>query len=335
MAGTVWVDGRGGARRAWRSSCARAAERNPVRVTREVLNLTFRGSRAELDQAAALRLQATVALLFLAVRCVHLGQAGVDLALAEHRYTHAWLALTLGGACAVESLVVAALILGERSLTPAAMLTDTAFGLAGLAAMAIATSSGPARAGSLNWMLPYTVATATGLGIVAAGDLSPRSRKSNCVGTEGTRSRTAWRVAWPALLALALTAAFIASAYLPHRLQVDSPGQIWGDAANYLVFFCAGALTLLAARRPVMALTKANTELARATAEVARAGEWRAIKADVFGPVIDLIDKVIELPDGEIPPPMLQEAGQLMQMIDSVDPGEADALNDQSEALAR
>jgi hypothetical protein len=300
-----------------------------------VLALTFRGSRAELDQAAALRLQATIVLLFLAVRCVHLGQAGVDLALAEHRYTNGWLALTLGGACAAESLVVAALILGARRLTSAAMLIDAAFGLAGLAAMTIATSSGPGRAGSLNWMLPYTVATATGLGVLAAGDLAPRPRTSKSSDTEGTPSQTAWQTAWPVLLALTLAAAFIASAYLPHRLQADSPGQIWGDAANYLVFFCTGALTLLVARRPVVALTKANTELARATAEVARAGEWRAIRTDVFSRVIELIDKVIELPDGGIPQTMRQEAGQLMKMIDAVRPSNRDALNGESETLAR
>jgi hypothetical protein len=325
----------GVARRAGSSGRAYLTGRSPVRVGREVLALTFRGSRAELDQAAALRLQATIVLLFLAVRCVHLGQAGVDLALAEHRYTHGWLALALGGACAAESLVVAALILGERRLTPAAMLTDAIFGLAGLAVMAIATSSGPGRAGSLNWMLPYTVATATGLGILAAGDLAPRPRKSESSGTEIAPGRSLWQSVWPALIAVTLAAAFIASANLPHRLQADSPGQIWGDAANYAVFFWVGALTLLVARRPVAALTKANTELARATAEVARAGEWRAIRVDVFGRVIKLIDKVIDLPDGEIPTPMLKEAEQLMEMIDAVRPSNRDALNDESGTLAR
>src|ERR1700676_3539621 len=82
------------------------AARNPIGVSREVLAPTCRGSRAELELAAALRLQAAVVLLFLAVRCVHVGQAGLDLALAGHQYTLGWLAFGLGAACVAESVVV-------------------------------------------------------------------------------------------------------------------------------------------------------------------------------------------------------------------------------------
>ncbi len=171
MASARLSDRRGLALAAWRAGRAFVAARNPIAVAREVRELTFRGSRAELERATALRLQAAVVLLFLAARCFHLGQAGVDLALAGHAYTVEWLALLLGVACVVESLGVAALTLGARRLTWGRSSPTLVFGVAGLALMAVATSSGPGRTGSLNWMLPYTVATATGLGALAGGDL--------------------------------------------------------------------------------------------------------------------------------------------------------------------
>src|SRR4051794_27601179 len=94
---------------------AELAERNPVRVAGEMMALTFRGSRAELELAAALRLQASIVLLFLAVRGLHLAQAGIDLALAGHRYTVGWLALALAVACLAESSVLAAVTLGAAA----------------------------------------------------------------------------------------------------------------------------------------------------------------------------------------------------------------------------
>lgn len=334
MAGTVWAEGRDAARSAWQSCGAFAGERNPVRVAREVFALTFRGSRGDLEHAAALRLQAAVVLLFLAVRCVHLGQAGIDLALAGHQYTVQWLAVALGGACVVESLVVAALTLGPRRLTRGAMLIDTIFGLAGLAAMAIATSSGPGRAGSLNWMLPYTVASATGLGVLAGGDLVYTSSAERGGGQDrGAYTRPA--LVWPFLGAAALAATYVVSAYLPHRLADDHPGQIWGDAANYVVFFAAGALTLMVARRRVAALSAGNAEVTAAAGEVAREAQWRAVSVDVFGPVIALLDRVVNLPDGEPPAAVRQEANRLIAMIDAVRPGDPGGSLVESEAVAR
>ncbi len=298
------------------------SERSPVRVSREVLTLTFRGSRAELELATALRLQAAVVLIFLAVRCVHLGQAGVDLALAGGSYSTEWLAVGLGVACLLESAAIAAVALGARRLTRGAILADAAFGVAGLGVMALATASGPGRASSLNWMLPYTVATATFLGALAGGDLVD----SRTV-LRGRRDRVAWsRVSnyrlWPAVLALGLGAAYVASAYLPHRLVHDQPGQIWGDAANYLVFFAAGALTMEVARRRVSAMAARNAEVTAAAAEVAREAQWRAVAVDVFGPVLALLDRVIALADGEVPESVREEAGRLIAMIDAVRPGD-------------
>jgi hypothetical protein len=308
------------------------AERSPIRVSREVLSTTFRGSRAELERVTAVRLQAAVVLLLLAVRCVHLGQAGVDLALAGRTYTVQWLAVALGVACLVESVVVACWMLGARRLTPRAMLADAAFGVVGLAVMAVATSSGPGRAGSLNWMLPYTVATATGLGVLAAGDLVDAASRVASPSVHGQGGPPVHRRWWPLVAALGLGGAYVASAYLPHQLAVDSPGQIWGDAANYIVFFLAGALTLWVSRRGVMAMSARNSEVAAAAAEVARKARSRVISIDVFGPVIALLDRILDLPDGEFPVSVRDEADRLMSLIDAVRP--ADGRASASEARA-
>ena len=310
--------GQRGARRLGRA----LAERSPVRVSREVLALTFRGSRAELELATALRLQAAVVLVFLAIRCVHLGQAGVDLALAGHSYTVEWLAAGLGAICVAESVAVAAVTLGARRLTRGAILADAAFGVVGLGVMAVATTSGPGRAGSLNWMLPYTVATAAGLGALAGGDLVDGSSGAVLLGRRDQRasSRPAYRRLWPLAIALALGGAYVASAYLPHRLGHDQPGQIWGNAANYVVFFAAGTLTVEVARRRVSAMSARNAEATAAAAEVAREAQWRAVAVDVFGPVLALLDRVIGLADGAVPAPVRQEAGRLTSMIDAVRP---------------
>jgi hypothetical protein len=311
-----------------------------------VLALTFRGSRAELDRAAALRLQAAIVLLFLAVRCVHLGQAGVDLALAGRAYTVQWLAFVLGATCVAESVLVAVLTLGARRLTRTAILVDAAFGFVGLALMAVATSAGPGRAGSLNWMLPYTVATATGLGVLAGGELvsGPKPAVDGPVPAASVAERR-WRdspivrALWPLALALALAGAFLASAQLPHRLAYDSTGQIWGDAANYVVFFAAGALTLWVGRRGVARLSNRNAEAVAAAAELAREAQWRAVAVDVLGPALALLDRVGHLPDGEVPDPVRREAHRLIAMIDAVRPGDGNGSSGEHlgdmEALAR
>ncbi|HXA11651.1 MAG TPA: hypothetical protein VNW93_05610, partial [Mycobacterium sp.] len=267
-------DAKRGARWIWCS----LAERSPIRVSREVRALTFRGSRGDLELAATLRLQAALVLLFLAVRCVHLGQAGVDLVLAGRSYTTQWLALGLGVLCLAESLAVAAVSLGARRLSTGVMLVDAAFGLIGLGVMALATTSGPGRAGSLNWMLPYTVATATFLGALVGGDLVEQAAQVASAGRPDRRSpgQAARRHMWPLMVALGLGGAYVASAYIPHRLGEDQPGQIWGNAANYLVFFAAGALTVEVARRRVNAMAARNAEVTAAVAEVAREAQWRA-----------------------------------------------------------
>ena len=295
--------------RRWRAPREYLVGRSPAGIAREVLSPTFRGSRSELELATALRLQAAVVLIFLAARGVHLGQAVVDLGLAGDAYAHEGLAIGVGAACWLESLAFAGVVLGTRRLSRGALVGDALFGVAGLAAMSVATDPTPGRADSLNWMLPYTVATATGLGIVMFGDLVDR----------GPRAGLAARL-WPPTLGLALAGAYVTSAYLPHRLAGDRQSQIWGNAANYVVFFGAAVLTLAVARRLVVTLGARNAEVMRTAAELAREAQWRAVKVDVFGPVVRLLDRVAGLNDGGVPEPVRREADRLIVMIDAVRP---------------
>jgi hypothetical protein len=303
--------------RHWEAARACLVERSPARVAREVISPTFRGSRRELELATAVRLQAAVVLIFLAARCVHLGQAMVDLGLAGGVYAHEGLAIGLGAACWLESVAFAALVLGARRLSRGALLGDAVFGVVGLAVMSMATDPTPGRADSLNWMLPYTVATATGLGTVMLGDLVDRGRRIG----RGARL-------WPLAMALGLAGAYIASAYLPNRLRGDRPDQIWGNAANYVVFFAAGVLTLAVTRRLVAALAARNADVTRTAAELAREAQWRAVTVDVFGPVVDLLDRVAQLRDGSMPAPVMREACRLIAMIDAVRPGDVGSRAD-------
>jgi hypothetical protein len=66
--------------------------RHPVRLAREAFAPTFQGSRRDLAQITAWRVQAGLLFLWLAARCVHLSQAGIDLAAGSNAYTHPALA---------------------------------------------------------------------------------------------------------------------------------------------------------------------------------------------------------------------------------------------------
>lgn len=300
-----------GWRRLWGAARRYLVERSPARIAREVVSPRFRGSRRELELATAARLEAAVALIFLAVRCVHLGQAVVDLGLAGGTYAGEWLAIGLGAACWLESVAFGAVVLSARRLSRGALLGDAVFGVAGLAVMSLATDPSPGRADSLNWMLPYTVATATGLGIVMFGNLG--DRRPRPVGVA---------LLWPPAVALSLAGAYIASAYFPHRLAGDRPDQIWGNAANYVVFFVAAVLTMAVTRRLVATLAARNADVTRTAGVLAREAQWRAVKADVFGPVVRLLDRVAELEDGNVPAPVRREAERLITLIDAVRPGD-------------
>jgi hypothetical protein len=296
--------------------------RGPLAVAREVVALTFRGSRSDLERVTGLRFEAALVLIFLATRCVHLGQAAVDLSLAGSRYTREMVAVGLGGACLVESLILAAVCLRIGRLSPAAMLADAAFGAVGLGVMAVATTAMPGRAGSLDWMLPYTVATAAGLGLLAGGDLiarpDPRAR-SGTAGSMVTGRR------WPGAVAVALAAVYVVSVVLPRRLPDEHWAQIGGNTANYVVFFAAACLAKLFVRQRLSLIASRSAEVTRAAAQVAHEAQWRAVAVDVFGPVVALLDGVAQAEDGKLAASITQEADRLISMIEAVRPLDGDA----------
>jgi hypothetical protein len=296
---------------------------------RQAAALSFRGSRSDLEQVTAQRLQAAFVLVFLATRFVHLSQAGVDLVLAGGTYTREGLAWCLGVACALESVVVAAVFLRARRLTPVALVADAVFGAAGLAVMSAAMTATPLRTGSLNWMLPYTVATAAGLGVVGLGASAPGHVLTGPLeSVPGRRFRrslaTIIRRVWPTVLVVALAGVYVASVYRPHRLPDDRPSDIWGNAANYLAFFVAAVSATLAVRRLLKILTSRNAEVTRQAALVAEEAQWRAVAVDVFGPVVDLLDRVAVLDGQEVPAELRLEADRLVAMIEAVRPADGD-----------
>ena len=314
------------------------ADWGAVRSARDAVALTFRGSRAELDRVIALRLQAVIVLIFLTTRCVHLGQAGVDLALARSAYTHEGVALALGAACGAESVLFAAVTLRARRLLRGALLGEALFGMVGLGLMAFATSSTPGRAGSLNWLLPYTVATAAGLGVVARGDLEVRPPGGRTSGLAGLWRRRAARTVkamrgntmgwlpgtWAAAVMVALAGVYVLSVNLPYRLPDERATQIWGNAANYPLFFAAATLGVRFLRHRLAVIAARNTEVTSAAAALAHEAQWRAVAVDVFGPVIALLERVADLSDGEVPVPVRSEADRLISMIEAVRPPDGD-----------
>jgi hypothetical protein len=149
------------------------SEWHPVRLAREAFASTFQGSRDDLVVVTARRVPAALLLLWLTGRCVHLAQAGIDLAVGYHAYARPPLALGLAVACAAESVLIALVMVRARQLTLGALLADGVFGVVGLVVMSAAISGRPGFTGSLNWMLPYTVATAVGFGLRGAGYRPP------------------------------------------------------------------------------------------------------------------------------------------------------------------
>lgn len=308
----------------------RPAPREVVGRLREMLSPGFRGSRADLEAAVGQRLELALVLVFLAARVVHLGQAAVDLGLAQSAYTRPWLANVAGVACLVESGLLGAALLRGGRITLRLMLIDGAFGAAGLAALSAATTTAPGRVAALNWMLQYTVATTTGLGLVAQGRLA-QTDPAGTTDAEDDLPRRPGRPPsrlWVATLAaLVLMATYVASTLLPHAAPGEDRGSVVQNAANYLVFFAAALVASAALRRVLGVLRRRNAEVAEAAAAVAHAAQWRAVAVDVFGPVLRLLDDVATSPDpasaDALPTPAVQEeAGRLIELIESVRPSE-------------
>jgi hypothetical protein len=291
----------------------------PVRLAREAFAPTFKGSRHNLEEVSVRRLQTALVLLLLAARCVHLAQAGIDVAAGNGAYTRPGLAEALAAACVLESMVFGAVILGARRLTLGALLGDAAFGIAGLAVMSAATSAAPGRAGSLNWMLPYTVTTAVGIGLLFAWDSQPPSELGTMADVGGWMLR-----AWPAVLARAavvgaLAVAYIVSVNLPRRLPGDPPVLLWANDANYTAFFASALVLSLLLRRWLMLMGQRNAEAIAQAAQLSHEAHWRAMTVDLFGPVLEMLDGLAVIQD-QVPASVREEAGRLISLIEAVNP---------------
>ncbi len=292
---------------------------HPVRLARDAFALTFRGSRRDLEEVTAGRVLAALVFLLLAARCVHLAQAGIDLAAGYSAYTRPALAGGLAVACVTESVLFAVAVLRARRLTLAALLGDALFGVAGLAVMSVATSAAPGRAGSLNWMLPYSVTTAVGLGLLFAGDAAPESAASGPT-WPGRRGRWFLYTLLPRAAATgALAAAYFLSVSLPRRLPGDGPAQLWANDANYAVFFLAAVVLAVLLRRWLTVISRRNAEEVSQAAQLSREAYWRAVTVDVFGPVFELLDRLAVIGE-QVPASLRQEADRLISLIDAVDP---------------
>jgi hypothetical protein len=306
---------------------------HPVWVARDAFASRFMGSRRDLEQVTDGRLQAALLFMFLATRCVHISQAGIDLAVGHGAYTREGLAGGLAVACLAESLVFAAVTVGVRRLTFAALLGDAVFGVVGLAVMSAATTAAPGRGGSLNWMLPYTVTTAVGLGLLFAGDRSG----SAAAGTARRGSRIGGILvrALPRLAAVgALAVAYIVSVNLPHRLSDNPPGDLWVNDANYGAFFVSALVLALLLRRWLMVIGRRNAEAIQEAAQLSHEANWRAMTTDLFGPVLVLLDRLAVVGD-QVPASLREEAGRLIALIEATNPltrlpaaGERPAMRD-------
>ncbi len=295
---------------------------------RQVRSGVFRGSRRQLATVTAQRLMLAMVLLYCAGRMFHLSQAAVDLTVAGSSYTRYWLALAAGAACLVESGLLLWRFLRRGRLSAGGLLAEAAFDVAALAALSAATTAAPGRAAAINWMLQYSVATCAGLGLVAGGDLMEAATglaplPSDDVvpsGALGARRPDGARTAWwsPAVVGL-LMVAYTAGTLLPHPVTGEDVGQVVGNCANFPVFFLAGFAASAFLRRVVKVTGLRNAEVARAAAALAEQAQWRAVGADVFGPVSALLDELSGT-TGPVPERMQLEAGRLIELIEAVRP---------------
>jgi len=102
--------------------------------------------------------------MYLAVRLVHVAQAGLCIVSGRRAYRRPGLAAGVFSMCAVESAWLVRRCLRNGSIDPMATRVDVGVSMVGLVALGSATYPED-RTTSLNWMLPYSVGTAVGLGI--------------------------------------------------------------------------------------------------------------------------------------------------------------------------
>jgi len=102
--------------------------------------------------------------MYLAVRLVHVAQAGLCIVSGRRAYRRPALAAAVFSMCAVETAWLVRRCVRNGSIDPMATRVDVGVSMVGLVALGAATHPED-RTTSLNWMLPYSVGTAVGLGI--------------------------------------------------------------------------------------------------------------------------------------------------------------------------
>ena len=278
-----------------------------------VFRLAFTSSVASMgkdgDQVTAARIRATLVVVFLSARLFHLTQAVIAIAVARATFTRPWLAEVLAAACVVESAALSWVVLRRRELSLGVLIGDGAFAAAGLVVMSVALSASlDQMTGSLDWMLPYSIATCAGLGLVALGPID-----SARIGRALDTGRLT--LAGAAAVVAMLATTFVLASVLPaHGAR---SGDVTADTMFYPVFFVAAACLagLLQSRVRVIA---AETERVQAeAAEVAKQAQWRVVLVDVFGPSLDLFERAARLTD-EVPEPLRLEAGRLIDVIEGL-----------------
>jgi hypothetical protein len=268
-------------------------------MCREAVRPAYLGSRADLERVTEARVGTGLLLLFLGGRAIHLVQALIDVSIGYAAYTRGAVAVTWAVCCALESTILGAIALRRGRLTRAPLLGDAVFGLCGLVCLSYATVGTAGRTGSINWMLPYCVATAAGLGLLA-----------------GERRRVDWS---SAVTVLVLAATNAASMGLLRSSGGDPLGRILLDSANFPLFYLGAVGLARRLRRRLDVIAAGNEHAKTQAAQIAAQAHWRAVSVDVFGPVLDLLDRATVMGD-EVPPALRAEARRLIGLIEATNP---------------
>ena len=281
------------------------ARRAEPSVFRLAFSPSVTSTRKDVEQVMAARVRASLVVVFLAARLFHLTQAAIAITVARSTFTRPPLAEVLAAACLVESVVLGWFVSRTRELSLGVLVCDGVFAAAGLVVMSSALSADLERmTGSLDWMLPYSVATCAGLGLVALGRIGSDPSPA---GTRFGLSHNIVRVAGTTVLVVGLASTFVLVSVLP--AQGADPADVAGDALFYPVFFTAAASLAWLLQSRVRVVAAESERVQAEAAEVARQAQWRVVLVDVFGPSLDLFERAAIITD-EVPESLQREAGR-------------------------
>jgi hypothetical protein len=289
------------------------ARRTDPSVFRLAFSPSVTSTGKDVEQVMAARIRASLVVVFLSARLFHLAQAAIAVAVARSTFTRPHLAEALAAACLVESACLGWVLLRDRELSLRVLVCDAVFAAAGLVVMSAALSADLDRmTGSLDWMLPYSIATGAGLGLVALGRIAPADSTGE---SRFGLGRNAGRVAGAAALVVGLASTFVLVSVLP--AHAAKPGDLVADALFYPVFFVAAAGLAWLLQSRVRVVAAENQRVQAEAAEVARQAQWRVVLVDVFGPSLDLFERAATLTD-EVPESLQREAARLIDVIEGL-----------------